>query len=303
MPTLIELAQTVTPKPADGKSAPDASGPLQQLFDLGGPIVLLLVILSVVALTIVLVKLYQFYRGRLLRHGFVRTALIAWAGGKPDSALEILAKTPNPIGRVLQTAMSNLLYSGGSEKTAREEAARVAADELKAINSYLRGLELIAGLAPLIGLLGTVVGMIIAFQDLQATGSRADPGILAGGIWQALLTTAVGLSIAVVVSLILSVLESAVDRTHHTMEDALTRVFTTPPLSGRQSGGLADGKSGGKFGGHSGEKSSGQSGGKSGAQSGGKSGGQSGSSGASGVRNTSRPGSPIAEPIVGGRGS
>ena len=234
--TLIELAQAAPSKapagPPTGKTAPESAGAIQQLFDLGGPIVMILMVLSVVALAIVLVKLFQFFRGRLLRHAFIRRALLAWSSGKPDTALDILAKARNPIARVLQTAMSHMLYAGGSEALAREESSRIATDELKALNSYLRGLELIASLAPLIGLLGTVVGMIIAFQDLQATGSRADPGILAGGIWQALLTTAVGLSIAVVVSGILSVLESAVDRTHHAMEDALTRVFTAPPHAG-----------------------------------------------------------------------
>jgi biopolymer transport protein ExbB len=226
-----ELAQAAGSGKPPAKTASPSGGALENLFDLGGPIVIVLVILSVVALTIVLVKLFQFWRSRLLRHGFIRDALTMWTSGEPDRALDILARSRNPIARVLQTAMSHILFSGGSEATAREEASRVAADELKSLGAYLRGLELIAALAPLIGLLGTVVGMIIAFQDLQATGSRADPGILAGGIWQALLTTAVGLSIAVVVSGILSVLESAVDRTHHAMEDALTRVFTAPPHS------------------------------------------------------------------------
>ncbi len=233
--SLIQLAQAATKTQPAAKAAADSGGPLARLFDLGGPIVVVLVVLSVIAVTIVLVKLWQFYRGRLLRHAFIRQALSKWTAGEPDSALDILAKSRNPIARVLQTAMSHMLFSGGAETTAREEAGRVATDELKGLGSYLRGLELIAALAPLIGLLGTVVGMIIAFQDLQSTGSRADPGILAGGIWQALLTTAVGLSIAVVVSGILSVLESAVDRTHHAMEDALTRVFTAPPHSGAPS--------------------------------------------------------------------
>ena len=227
----IELAQAATGAKPPAKSTPSAGSAIENLFDLGGPIVIVLLVLSVVALTIVLVKLFQFWRTGLLRHGFIRQALATWTSGEPDRALDILANSRNPIARVLQTAMSHILYSGGSEEIAREEAARVATDELKSLGAFLRGLELIAALAPLIGLLGTVVGMIIAFQDLQATGSRADPSVLAGGIWQALLTTAVGLSIAVVISLILSVLESAVDRTHHAMEDALTRVFTAPPHS------------------------------------------------------------------------
>jgi len=90
----------------------------------------------------------------------------------------------------------------------------------------LRPLELIATIAPLIGLLGTVLGMIEAFQALQETGSRADPAALAGGIWEALLTTAAGMAVAIPASMALTWFESVADRVQADMEDAATRIFT-----------------------------------------------------------------------------
>jgi biopolymer transport protein ExbB len=71
-----------------------------------------------------------------------------------------------------------------------------------------------------------VLGMIEAFQRLQAAGSQVDPAILSGGIWQALLTTAVGLTVAIPVVLAHAWLERRVEHCGHQMEDAATRVFT-----------------------------------------------------------------------------
>ena len=97
---------------------------------------------------------------------------------------------------------------------------------LASLRSHLRTLEVIATLSPLLGLLGTVLGMIEAFRQLEISGNQIDPGILSGGIWQALLTTALGLGVAIPVVLAHSWLERKVDRCRHNMEDAVTRVFT-----------------------------------------------------------------------------
>jgi biopolymer transport protein ExbB len=88
---------------------------------------------------------------------------------------------------------------------AREETTRVAKALLAEARTGLRALELIATIAPLIGLLGTVLGMIAAFQALQESGNSADPSVLAGGIW-----------------------ESVAERVQADMEDAATRIFTAP---------------------------------------------------------------------------
>jgi biopolymer transport protein ExbB len=112
------------------------------------------------------------------------------------------------------------------EATLREELVRVASRQLGVLSGYLRALEIIASLSPLLGLLGTVLGMIQAFQELSVAGSQVDPALLSGGIWQALLTTALGLAVAIPVVLAHSWLERRVERCAQAMEDAVTRVFT-----------------------------------------------------------------------------
>ena len=105
-------------------------------------------------------------------------------------------------------------------ETAREETVRHAKSDLMEARRGLRTLELITTIAPLLGLLGTVLGMIEAFQTLQAA-----PAALAGGIWEALLTTAAGMAVAIPAAMALSWFDSTVSRLQSDMEDAATRIF------------------------------------------------------------------------------
>jgi hypothetical protein len=93
------------------------------------------------------------------------------------------------------------------------------------LRSWFRPLEVIASLAPLLGLFGTVLGMIKAFQQLESAGSQVNPAILSGGIWEALLTTAVGLAVAIPVVALLNWLERRVDRLAIEMESVLNRFY------------------------------------------------------------------------------
>ncbi len=197
---------------------------LQSWLDLGGPIVWILMLMALLGIAIFLLKLWH-YRGlggSSRRH--VDNALRAWNAGRRDQARRMLQQD-QPVARAVRVAMSGLL-ARHSEETIREETTRIANEELNDLRRYLRPLELIATLSPLLGLLGTVIGMIEAFQSLQASGTQVDPSILSGGIWQALLTTAVGLSVAIPATLAHGWLESRVEDAGHAMEDAVTRVFT-----------------------------------------------------------------------------
>ena len=98
------------------------------------------------------------------------------------------------------------------EPAQREEVERVARAKLEAARRGLRGLDLVVTVAPLMGLLGTVLGMIEAFQALEAAGARADPSTLAGGIWVALLTTAMGMGLAIPAGVALAGFEGVIDR-------------------------------------------------------------------------------------------
>jgi biopolymer transport protein ExbB len=201
-------------------------GRLQDLLAAGGPVVVVLGLLSVVALAMVLLKLWQFHRLQLDRLGPVQTALKYWRAGADRAAADAVADSGQPVAHLVAIAMSGLQRPGVAPPLLREELSRVASVQLERLRSHLRALEIIGTLSPLLGLLGTVLGMIDAFQQLQAAGSQVDPAILSGGIWQALLTTAVGLTVAIPVVLAHAWLERRVERCGHQMEDAVTQVFT-----------------------------------------------------------------------------
>lgn len=198
---------------------------IASLFELGGTVVWILAAMSVLALTITLVKLMQFARMGVWRQD-ERSALELWQSGQPDKAQDALQQSAGVVAIVVATAMKTLPKG---ESLAREESARVGAEILSSMRSLFRPMELIATLSPLLGLLGTVIGMIEAFQALQAADNQVDPAVLSGGIWEALLTTAVGLTVAIPTMLALNWMERTVERTHHRIQDAATRVFTQRP--------------------------------------------------------------------------
>jgi biopolymer transport protein ExbB len=190
----------------------------------GGPVVVILLVLSIIALTVILVKLWQLFPFGLGSERATRKLLGAWEAGDRETVWQNARTNRQPIPRVLAAAMGGLL-AGVPEAHVREESQRVAAEVLEAQFRYLRILEVIAALSPLLGLLGTVLGMIAAFQAMESAGRQVDPALLSGGIWQALLTTAAGLAVAIPVAAVLSLLEGSIHRQRHQMEDALTRII------------------------------------------------------------------------------
>ena len=195
------------------------------LLDKGGPVMLVLLALSVVALTIILVKIYQFSRSRLLRTEFINQAVLLLHNDGPDTTLLALAETPHPVARVMETTLRTSTNTSLSIEDRDTEISRVGSAEIRNLESYLRGLEVIANLSPLLGLLGTVLGMIKAFARLESAGTKVDPAILAGGIWEALLTTAFGLSVAIPALAAFYILEGQVENVRAQMKDATIRVL------------------------------------------------------------------------------
>jgi biopolymer transport protein ExbB len=201
---------------------------LTELLVRGGPVVGVLLALSVLALAITLIKLGQFARARLWSRAWIADAVARARRGDEQGALAAIRARRGPVARVLECTVEGRRRAERDPAVLREEIESVAAAELARLGANLRGLDSIASLAPLLGLLGTVLGMIRAFIRLEEAGSRVDPALLAGGIWEALLTTAVGLSVAIPTLAILAWLESQVDRTRRRMEDAVTGVLTAP---------------------------------------------------------------------------
>lgn len=198
---------------------------LVQLFDSGGPIVVILLVMAVFALAIVILKYWQFSSVRINSRKAVDESLNLWAKGRQEEAIDALPGKQQPLAHVVRIAMRGQLM-GLDENLVREETLRVGNADIATLHHYLRPLELIGIICPLLGLLGTVIGMIDAFQSMESAGAQVDPAVLSGGIWQALLTTAVGLTVAIPVTVAHSWLERKVERLGQAMEDATTQVFT-----------------------------------------------------------------------------
>lgn len=198
---------------------------------LGGPAMFALLGLSIAATTMALVKFWEFWSLQIWRRDFVKPATEALRIGQTDQALLILSASPSPLAEVMRTAVNAQRNPALNESQVRETIDCFAADRLEDLRSLLRPLEVISTLAPLLGLLGTVIGMIEAFQQLQASGDRVDAAVLSGGISQALLTTAAGLIIAIPTVAVLNFLERLVERLHRDMESAVTGLLLARPAS------------------------------------------------------------------------
>ncbi|RBI82594.1 MotA/TolQ/ExbB proton channel family protein [Rhodosalinus halophilus] len=196
---------------------------LQEFLARGGPALWAIATLSVLTVALILWKIAALLAtGAWVRRGAER--LIAeWQAGQEGTHRRARTGATGVRGRVVAAAIAALQALPG--EAAREETARVARAELARLRDGLRALELIATIAPLLGLLGTVMGMIEAFQALQQTGARADPAVLAGGIWEALLTTAAGMAVAIPAAAALTWFESVAERVQTDIEDMATRVF------------------------------------------------------------------------------
>ena len=198
----------------------------QEFMQIGGPVVWILTGLSIIALTIILMKLWQFALMRPESSRHLERVLDNWKQGEPQQAIALLKHT-RPVDELVLMSIKGLNNAHTELATLKEELDRVATLRLNQLRSYLRPLEVIATLSPLLGLLGTVLGMIVAFQQMETAGNQVDPSVLSGGIWQALLTTAVGLAVAIPVVMAHNWMERKVERIAALMNDTVTRVFTS----------------------------------------------------------------------------
>jgi biopolymer transport protein ExbB len=192
----------------------------------GGVALWIIAGLSVFTVALILWKLWRLTLAGAWRGRRAEAAVRAWVTGDAEAVQRLLTGRLGIRARLVRAAIAARRDPALTDSTAREEVLRTARAELRIARAGLRGLELVVTIAPLLGLFGTVLGMIAAFQALQSAGSQADPALLAGGIWEALLTTAAGMAVAIPAGVALVWFESVADRLQADMEDAATRIFT-----------------------------------------------------------------------------
>lgn len=159
----------------------------------GGVVLVAIILLSLYAVYVFFARLFKLSRERLDTHDMMARVNAAVRDRDLDLALDACEQHGGPVARVLHAALVRLPYGRQAVEAAFAEASLL---EEQSLTRGLRSLATVAQIAPMLGLLGTVTGMIIAFETISASGT-GNPSLLAGGIGQALVTTAAGLIVAI----------------------------------------------------------------------------------------------------------
>ncbi len=192
---------------------------------------------SAVAVAIFCRKLVQYRAEGLSRTAWLDDVLRSLEESRIGDARERVAQTDHPIARVVGVMLAT---RDRRPDRVEAEARRAGSLEVQRLEHHVGALSFIAQAAPLLGLLGTVIGMVELFMSLQGAGlTNVDAGLLAAGIWKALLTTAAGLVVAVPTLAAYSYLHSRTDAFRLTLRDAVERVLTALPAPDPTDG-LAD---------------------------------------------------------------
>ena len=182
---------------------------IAELFHRGGPLLYPLLACSFVAVTVFLERLWSLQAGKIIPKGFVAKLIQFVSVGKIEEALAVCEQ--NQRSTIARVAKAGLIQISESPEMIRFMVTEIGGQEAVGLEKNQRILATIAYIAPLLGLLGTVSGMIKAF-DVISHQSVGDPALLAGGISEALITTAAGLVIAIPVVIMHKMVQGRAER-------------------------------------------------------------------------------------------
>ena len=186
----------------------------------GAPIIYLIILGSVIALAITIEKIWHLHRAKIDTNKFMDAITNAIKRNRIMHAVELCDQTPGPVAHIMKAGILKHDRSKAEVKEAIEDAGL---HEVARLEKNLNILSTIAYISPLLGLLGTVTGMMEAFQVIQekaVASCPVSPGDLAGGIWEALITTAAGLAVAIVFYLAYNYLVNRVENIVLEMEQS-----------------------------------------------------------------------------------
>lgn len=194
----------------------------------GGILVIPILLCSVLALAIFVERLVFFARHKVSGNGLVENLVSLLAKNSDGQAYELAAKDRTPMGRILADAME---VKDQERETLETVIIHATDEEVRNLSSRLQFLATIGNIAPLLGLLGTVLGMIKAFMVIQQMGGKVNAAVLAGGIWEAMLTTALGLAVALPTMVAHSYLTGRVDRYEAEFQDGTVQFIKALTIS------------------------------------------------------------------------
>ncbi|MFH1798659.1 MAG: MotA/TolQ/ExbB proton channel family protein [Candidatus Omnitrophota bacterium] len=191
----------------------------------GGPLMFLVLVCSIIAFAVVIERLWHLRRAKINTEEFMVDIAETLRRNKILSAIDKCNAMPGPIAQILK---AGILKHDRPRSEIKEAISDAGLYEVPRLEKNLGALATIAHITPLLGLLGTVTGMVRAFQVIEQKASALmpiNPGDLAGGIWEALITTVAGLSVAIPTYVAYNFLVSKVDGFVLEMEKSATDVI------------------------------------------------------------------------------
>lgn len=218
--TLLMLQNGAAADTLNGMMAAEEEGTsLLSLLIQGGYVMIPIAILSVIAIYVIAER-WQFLKNSSMdSEPFLRSVEGMLRAGETRSALNHCEQVNKPLGRILKQGIKRL---GRPIADIEEGIKNAGKKEIFMLEKRMDWLATIAGVAPLIGFLGTVTGMIQAFMQIQSLQGNVNPSVLAGGIWEALITTAAGLAVGIFAYFFYNYLLSRINRMVFELEMATT---------------------------------------------------------------------------------
>lgn len=188
------------------------------LFELlmkGGFFMIPIFILSIIAIYIFIERYLKIKEASKIDPDFMSNIRDYMLGGNIDAAVNLCKTADTPVSRMILKGLKRI---GKPLSGINETIENVGKLELLRLEKRLPTLATIAGAAPMIGFLGTVTGMIKAFFNIANAGNNINPGLLAGGIYEAMLTTAAGLTVGIIAFIGYNILVAMVEKVIYKME-------------------------------------------------------------------------------------
>ncbi len=183
----------------------------------GGVLMIPLFILSIVAIYVIAERWRSLNNAQIEIDGFLRTVESMLKDGDRQRALTYCDGIDKPLARILKAGIRRL---GRPIRDIEDAIGNAGKKEIYHLEKRMNWLATIAGVAPLVGFTGTVTGMIEAFMDIQSLQGNVNPSVLAGGIWEALITTATGLIVGIIAYGFYNFLLGKINRMVHELENA-----------------------------------------------------------------------------------
>ncbi len=178
-----------------------------------------LFVCSVIGTAIIMERLYYFSRLHINYAGFSQKLFNLLRSGKQEEAVGYCHKFRNPVARIAGIYLQHLRHKLRDSVLSREGSMAI-----EKVERRLRGLATITHIAPLLGLLGTVAGLVMAFHQIELSAGQVQVQSLAGGIWEALLSTVFGLIVAIPCMVAYHGFESRADRIARRMQGIVSEL-------------------------------------------------------------------------------